>query len=639
MKTTPRFDFPCLPAHSTFTVRLMLTLGGGEVKAKKTPVNLSLVIDKSGSMQGEKIAKVKEAACMIAGMLKPYDIFSLVAFNDKAEVIVPAAKGADLDGFENLITKIMATGNTNLDEGYRVGLELACECNGIGTSRVVILSDGQANVGQTSPVELAKLARGFREKEISTTTFGVGYDFDENLLALIAEEGGGSANFIEHPYQAAEVFREELDDLRSIVCTGTTVRFNPAQSVVSYVQLNNYPETDSQGWLIGDIYATRERRLILELVVKTGEEAAELNIGDFFLYSPSLPEGKLGIARKIPVVLPVIMEKEFEGYRPDHEVTVEASLLAIGRAKREAMELARRQQFVEAANLIDTYIEALFGLGLHDPELDLELERLKERSWQLRNRGAAYFNAAEQKYFAYEADLAMKGKKEKYLAMMARKDNLKSMILGYGATVVALMPKGNYEFAVDNSSGRTVADFLNEIYENIKGDVASGSYGKMWLLRDKATGRTFDIGTSWARAEGLRSDQRTLDEVGLTGDIYLEAVQIPTLVTSRKPKVNSDIVMLDLSLICFWGVIPIDFPFKPAMITCDFLAQAYKFISTIVPPNAYGREWVLRDAGTGRILDCGSSWARAHKVQIDIRPIGKIGIRGGAVLQLVRVNN
>lgn len=639
MKTTTRFDYPALPSNSIFTVRLMLALSGGTAMGShKSPLNIAMVIDRSGSMRREKIAKVKEAASMIAHMLAPHDIFSLVAFNDTAETIVPVAKGADLAGVEGLIAKINAAGNTNLFSGYDMGYQLASQAAGIATSRIVLLSDGLANRGIKTQRELSSVSGKMRDCGITTTTFGVGHDFDETLMTMMAEEGGGSANFIEHPWQAAEVFREELEDLRNISATNARVSFTPGSCVSSYTLLNSYPDKGGNSWLIGDIYSTRERRVVLELEVRTVAETADLNIGLFEVYydnpgkSPSTP-------LKSPVSIPVVSSQEFDSCTVDNEVTLEAALLSLGRAKRNALKLSCQQKFIEAADLLDSYVSAIAGLCLNVPELDRELELLKERSWNLRHRGKEFFTATEKKYFTYEADLSTKGKKEKYNAMMARRSPEQPSARNNAIAVTSLINDASSTFMVGCSANRSVSGFLEEIYNKLNGAVEPGTYGRLWVLRDEATSRIFDLGSSYARAQGCQEDRRTLEEVKLTSGVRLEAIPLPALPNNRHQKVPPEVVRVDLSHLRQAGSRSYDVICRAgSIIACDFLAEIYAEIKESVPPNSYGRTWLLRDSTTGRVFDFGTSWARFHQLQADIRPIEKVGVNSGSLLDAILIS-
>ena len=632
MKTTTRFDYPGLPAHSISTIRLMLTLRGEESEAsQRTPLNIGLAVDTSGSMHGEKIAKVKEAAIMITRMLAASDMYSLVTFNDTARVVVPVAKGADLAGVEGLINRITAEGNTNLYGGYRKVFELVREGRSIAASRIVLLSDGQANLGLTSISDFGKYAVSLRGSQITTTTFGVGHDFDDALMTAIAEAGGGSASYIEHPWQAVEVFREELEDMRCTTASNTRVRFIPSSSVSSCTLLNNFPE-DDDGYLVGDVYATKERQMVLEMAIKTGPEMEGLSLGSLEV-KYNVPGKGVAALLTVPVSMPVVSDEKFATYKIDKEVTLEAALLTVGRAKREAMKLAEEQRFAEAADLLENFVAALTGLNLFNPDLDQELERLKERAWNLRHRGREFFTAMEKKRFVYESDMIMKGKKMMYLAMMARREPYPAATIPDNMVTIHAGINNSLDFMITNKPDRTATEFLDEVFNNLNGAVEPGTYGRNWVLRDSATYRIFDTGSAYALAEGKAEDWRTLQEIGIDLTSSLEVVKLPTIMANGHRKIPKGVVRLDLSLIDPGRRRTMDLLYRSTAIACDFLAAVYEEISHFVPPNTYGRIWLLRDVATGRVFDFGSAWARFNQMQADVRPIERVGITGGSQLQ------
>lgn len=634
MKTITRFDYPALPANSTYTIRLMLNLIGEAITdSRKAPLNIALCIDNSGSMAGEKIDKVKEAASKMIAMLAPYDLASVVTFSEEIRTVAPLVKGADLRGVSDMISKITTEGCTNLSGGYQRAYELASEGQRIATSRIFLLTDGLANRGITSNDELCAIAKSFSDQGVTTSTIGAGLDFNETLMNDMAEIGGGSANYMEQPWEAVEIFSKELSDLRSITATNTRVRFTPGSSVVSSTLLNHFPDDGSGSWLVGDVYGNKERRIVLEMVIKTDAETTNLNLGTFDV-SYELPGKGTNVPLHVPVNIAVVSAKEFATVTVNAEVTLEAALLCVGRAKREAMYLSRDQKFTEAADLLDRYVAALSGLNLNDIELERELSQLKDRAWNLRNRGKEFFTAAEQKRIHYESSISMSGKKEKYLAMMARRGGAQTAPDSSSIVVHSLID--NREFRVPCNPARIVAEFLKNVFIQLDGAVKPNSYGE-WVLREVASSRIYSVGSSFAKAQGVREDCRTLSEVGLTGGLTLEVIALPPLNIRRQPGIPSNVVRVDLSLLTMAQNRRKDYTVSSSTIACDFLAAVYQDINTFVPPNSLGKMWCLRCADTGRIIDGGSAWARFYRLQADVRPIEKLGITGGSLLQAVRI--
>jgi hypothetical protein len=305
----------------------------------------------------------------------------------------------------------------------------------------------------------------------------------------------------------------------------------------------------------------------------------------------------------------------------------------VARVKREALLLGRNREFPAAANLLEQYAAALEALKLYDPELDRAIEQLREKAWQLRNRGEQYFTAREQKYFAYEADLGMKGQKSQYNTMQARRTRAPEP---GGPSLVSLVNRlvgRTDEFTVAVNRDTAVAGFLTDVFRHLGAQVPASSYGKAWVLRHQHSGRVFDLGSSYAKAHGERSDSRSLAATGITAGNSLEIVPLPRL--QKRPALP---VIPDAGILLALPGEPGPLQacrYHSSTIACDFLGEVYRLLATRFPPNSYGRLWVLREEATGRVFDCGSSWAKANGVPTDTRPIGTIGVRGGSIVQVV----
>ncbi len=184
---------------------------------ERSPLNLSVVLDRSGSMQGDKLAYAKQAAQFLVQHLGVNDRFSLVTFDHQARVNIAPTPVIYKDNINQTIQEIRAGGGTNLSGGWLYGCrQVAAELvstqrnllpdavsrclkrksgNGIvkrKINRVLLLTDGLANYGVTHPEHIVSLARMNRGDGITTTTMGVGLDFNEDLLTRMASEGGGS---------------------------------------------------------------------------------------------------------------------------------------------------------------------------------------------------------------------------------------------------------------------------------------------------------------------------------------------------------------------------------------------------------------------------------------------------------------
>lgn len=264
---------------------LRIALKGFELdgKSKRTPVNIAIVIDRSGSMQGEKIEKAREAAVQALDRLHDDDIVSVVAYDTSVEVLVPATKARDLERIKQRIRGIRASGNTALFAGVSKGAaEVRKFVDDNRVNRVILLSDGLANVGPSSPSELGQLGRSLIKEHISVSTMGLGLGYNEDLMSRLAIESSGNHTFIEDAENLVDVFQREFDDVLSVVAQKIEIKAKLADGVRP-VKVLNYPaDIDGQTVSIdlGQLYARQERYFVIELEVEQGKAGSSRPIAD-----------------------------------------------------------------------------------------------------------------------------------------------------------------------------------------------------------------------------------------------------------------------------------------------------------------------------------------------------------------------
>src|ERR1035441_6359246 len=178
-------------------IKIDLSAIAGQKKVRRTPLNLAVVLDKSGSMTGAKLEKTKQAAMQLVDRLAPNDIFSLGLYSDAARVLVPAQKVEDKDALKEKIDNIQAGGSTALYAGVKMGADQIQEYfSNKRINRVILLSDGLANVGPSTPRELRRFGGDLAERGISVTTIGVGDDYNEDLMAGLAEASDANYYYV-----------------------------------------------------------------------------------------------------------------------------------------------------------------------------------------------------------------------------------------------------------------------------------------------------------------------------------------------------------------------------------------------------------------------------------------------------------
>ncbi len=247
----PLFAAP--PASETLTLRvaperdLVYRRGPREVvlqveieakrpeRGKHTPLNVSVVLDRSGSMMGAKIEKARQAAAAAVDKLEDDDLFSLVVYSDEAEVLLPPEKVGARRNREELkerIDRIKASGNTALYAGVQLGAKQVRKfIEQERVNRVILLSDGLANQGPSRTRDLAELGRELRREGLSVTTIGLGDDFNEDLMTALAEASHANYYYVRDAEKLPGIFAEELGAAGAKVAANITLRIEVPEGV------------------------------------------------------------------------------------------------------------------------------------------------------------------------------------------------------------------------------------------------------------------------------------------------------------------------------------------------------------------------------------------------------------------------
>ena len=238
-------------------------------------VNLAFVLDRSGSMSGRKLQVAARAVEEGIGRLQPTDRFGIVWFDSDVDVLVPgtlATADARRGAIERLRT-VAPGGSTNLSGGWLAGCEqVASALIESGVNRVLLLTDGQANVGMTDPAELAHHAAELRLRGVSTTTFGVGDDFQETLLQGMAQAGGGHFHDIADAAAIADHLSSEIGESLEVVARDVELRLTLPDGV-RVEGLGAFPAMAADGGTIialGDLVSGQSVEVPLRLSFPVG---------------------------------------------------------------------------------------------------------------------------------------------------------------------------------------------------------------------------------------------------------------------------------------------------------------------------------------------------------------------------------
>jgi Ca-activated chloride channel family protein len=190
---------------------------------RRQPLNLALVIDRSGSMEGEPLDYVKQACAHVVDLLSPDDLLSVVTFEEQVDVLMPARRVVNKDLIKQHLMRIVAGRTTNLFDGLVAGgTQVAGVPPGNYLKRLLILTDGEPTAGLKDFNSIVGQVAGLKDKGITVTALGFGPEYNEELLAGMARRGGGNYYYISRPDLLPEVFRRELETLMTV--TATNVR-------------------------------------------------------------------------------------------------------------------------------------------------------------------------------------------------------------------------------------------------------------------------------------------------------------------------------------------------------------------------------------------------------------------------------
>jgi Ca-activated chloride channel family protein len=205
--------------------------------SRRAPANLAYVLDRSGSMSGwSKLALAKQAVTEAIARQDSEDGFAVVVYDNEVIVTTSATSATPLNrhAAAQQLAAVQARGGTNLAAGWLAGCEqLATRMAADGVNRVLLLTDGLANIGITAPEELARMAADLRTRGITTSTFGVGADFDERLLQSMADAGGGHFYFIGDVAQMRDHITSEAGEALDIAVRGAVLEVVVPHGVIA----------------------------------------------------------------------------------------------------------------------------------------------------------------------------------------------------------------------------------------------------------------------------------------------------------------------------------------------------------------------------------------------------------------------
>jgi len=353
----------------------------------RAPLNLALVLDKSGSMGDEsKMDYVRQAAHMLVNRLGPEDRLTIVTYNHRVQVPISARRVKDRQYFHRIIDEIYPGGRTYLSGGLEEGFRQAKRYRKKGyVSRVILLSDGLANIGVTDFRQLSRRAGAMYESGIAVSTFGMGYDFDENLLASMATGGGGSYHYISRPGDILAALKREFNMAASTVASGVEIIIRPMDGC-------RFDSAPGHGWKLergsaviglGDLSAGETRTIMARMSVPTGS-LGDQGVAEVTMRYRDPLTGKTSRLDRAPVILSIVDDPLVHRENYDIEVQEKKAVIESNAMMDEAAKKVDEGDRDGALSILKKVMGALKASpAASAPSLKQEMERAEEYSGRI----------------------------------------------------------------------------------------------------------------------------------------------------------------------------------------------------------------------------------------------------------------
>jgi Ca-activated chloride channel family protein len=365
----------------------------GTAQAKRAPIALAIVLDKSGSMlNGAKMENAKKGAMRALDFLGQRDAASVVVYDDEARVLVPPGPALRED-FARAVGNVRPGGSTALYAGVETGAQsIARYVNEGYVPRVLLLSDGLANVGPSSSGELAELGRRFAAREITITTIGVGLDYNEDLMTALAAESGGNSYFARNASSLPEIFARDMEDASSLSARHVTVTLVCGGESVPIKSLGRAGSMGGKSisTLIGNVYGEEKYALFeVEIPSRNGGsplEAAFVSVE----YEDALTGRRHKIESPLSLRFTADGGEALKNRRAD--IAEQAEIARNAEVREEAVRLADEGRIADASSLLRSRAEEMKSAAAEAPFpaplMQSEAEALRSLADEVETNGA-----------------------------------------------------------------------------------------------------------------------------------------------------------------------------------------------------------------------------------------------------------
>jgi Ca-activated chloride channel family protein len=385
---------PILPASVKQTALIRITLLAPETdlpeKDRKNKVNLSIVLDKSGSMSSRnKMREARTAAITALQMLRRGDMFSIITYDTSPQVLIPATALTPENRARaiGLIQDIRPEGNTALFGGVSLGAnEIRKNAKENFVNRLILLSDGLANVGPSSPAELGRFGASLIKENISVSTIGVGTDYNEDLMTALSQNSDGNFYYVENSADLPRIFSKELGSALKVAAKSIRLKIICPEGVKPQGILGH--ECRINGNIIemnfNQVYGGHEKSLILQVEVPPKNAGSQADIAKVEVDYKGL-EGKYKHRVVNAVTARFSSDHKIVESNVNLKVKAEVAVQQSAVLQEEAVEQADKGKFAEAKKKLGKAVVLLndAAVATGDKELKRQAESVEVRQKNL----------------------------------------------------------------------------------------------------------------------------------------------------------------------------------------------------------------------------------------------------------------
>ncbi|MFZ5825123.1 MAG: vWA domain-containing protein [Bacillota bacterium] len=397
-------------APSGGVVQILIQIGAEAAAAgDRLPLNVAAVVDRSGSMHGPKLDYTKQALAFLVDQVAPQDYLSVVAYDDQVKTVMDSVHITHKDALKAELARMESGATTNLSGGLATGMQqIARQAREKQVNRVLLMTDGLANVGVTDPATLVGWARGWRERGLTLSTLGVGDDFAEDLLVALAEAGGGNFHYIADPDKIPAIFAQELEGLLAVAAQALQLQVE-AEPGVAIEAVAGYPPSGTPhavSLALPDIYSGEVKSVLLRLAVAA--PPADGRLARITLDYVPAAAGLSPQTAQVDVLVGVTSDERLLAAPPDAEVERHVSLAKAAEARDEAVRLSDAGDLTAGAVALEAAAAALApAAAAGDAQAHEQVEALKMQASALRS---AEYDKSLRKQLRHDSHRTRRGR-------------------------------------------------------------------------------------------------------------------------------------------------------------------------------------------------------------------------------------